>query len=187
MSTFIQHMHHGRLVWVDIELMGKHREACLCYSCLKFCPDDLDHCQIAKAVFALDVKENLVTPVWECPSFKESLTRVFHECNTGDEMINTPENFSDEQIQETSPVLHERAREPIESPDEITAQVLMTFNQAMEVLLRGGSVQRLSWPDPMVVVQFVDEKLHIYEIGDNLFHPLILTIGDVTGLDWKEV
>ena len=125
-------------------------------------------------------------------------------------MLNTPENFFPQEKKETSPrrapdecgegeplneIAHQHVGpafpnsfgEPIESLGNTITTVGMTFNQAMKVLLYGGSVQRSSWPDPKVVVKFVDEKLKIYGILDNLWHPLIVSIGDVTGTDWLEV
>lgn len=61
--------HHDKIVAVQTELKGKHREHCLCYGCDKFKPLREDHCPIADAVFANCVKFNVVTPVWECPDF----------------------------------------------------------------------------------------------------------------------
>ena len=60
-----RYTHHNREVGVRSDLRGRHREHCLCYSCVEF----EEGCEIAKQVFALCVEENLVLPVWECPSF----------------------------------------------------------------------------------------------------------------------
>ena len=68
---FKQYTHHEELVWVDADLQGFHRKFCLCYSCEDFKPDEEENCPIAKKVYALCVENNLVTPVWECPFFKE--------------------------------------------------------------------------------------------------------------------
>lgn len=68
---FIQYSHHGAWVSVDEELRGKHREHCLCYSCEYFHPGRVDNCRIAEKLYAICVEESLVTPVYECPAFKE--------------------------------------------------------------------------------------------------------------------
>lgn len=62
--------HHGRLVAVQSELKGKHRQHCLCHICTKFAPGSEDNCPIAKAVFQNCVDFGLVTPVYECPEFE---------------------------------------------------------------------------------------------------------------------
>jgi len=71
MPEFIKYIHHGMLVAVDSNNIGKHRENCLCYSCRKFNPGDEDNCMIANVVYANCVVHGLVTPVWECPQFDE--------------------------------------------------------------------------------------------------------------------
>ena len=210
MPEFIQRMHHGRLVWVDEELKGLHRDYCLCYSCDKFFPDSVEaNCKTAKAVYQLCVAEGLVLPVWECPRL--SATPPLHEVNTGVEMTNVPgmidhpvpENFTDEQMQETnqfSPCPSDNVTPdgdmekqqvvidlPIASPGETPKFQGYTFAQALQILLDGESVRRESWPDPKVVLKFIDEKLHIFQTGDNLFHPLTVRIGDVIGIDWLVV
>lgn len=64
--------HHGKDVWVDSELKGKHREHCLCHSCEKLDVTNREkNCPIANAVFKNCVDFDLVTPVYECPEFKE--------------------------------------------------------------------------------------------------------------------
>lgn len=69
--TRYEHQYTGggsALVWVMTILKGKHREACLCYSCERYKAGD---CPIAKAIFDNCVTYNVVTPVWECPDFVE--------------------------------------------------------------------------------------------------------------------
>ena len=65
-----QYEHHGRMVHVRSDLKGLHRDHCLCYSCKRFKPDKKENCRIAKEVYALCVREDLVLPVWECPLFE---------------------------------------------------------------------------------------------------------------------
>ena len=69
--VFVKYNHHGKDVWVEWKLMGKHREHCLCFQCILLDIEDREkNCSIANQVFDLCVKENLVLPVWECPKFK---------------------------------------------------------------------------------------------------------------------
>lgn len=70
---FMNYEHHGRMVCVRSELKGKHRDHCLCFSCQRFKPDTKENCRIAKEVYALCVREDLVLPVWECPLFEEKI------------------------------------------------------------------------------------------------------------------
>jgi hypothetical protein len=69
---FIQYIHHDALVWVRKDLVGTHRENCLCYSCARFKPGTKENCPIAQELYKLCVKHNLTTPVYECPTFEES-------------------------------------------------------------------------------------------------------------------
>jgi len=68
---FVTYEHHGIEVSVNDFLKGKHREYCLCFSCIKFHPSDKENCPIAQATFENCVKFNTVTPMWECPEFNE--------------------------------------------------------------------------------------------------------------------
>jgi len=66
--------HHGRMVWVDSELKGKHRDHCLCHKCCRFIPDDREeNCPIANVVYRVNVLTGITTPVWECPEFEEEV------------------------------------------------------------------------------------------------------------------
>jgi len=73
MEKFITYQHHGRIVWVRRLLKGIHRRYCLCYNCAYFHPGDENNCVIANAVHALNVLEDITTPVWECPKFREKI------------------------------------------------------------------------------------------------------------------
>ncbi|WP_392654674.1 hypothetical protein [Dehalococcoides sp. THU4] len=66
-SKYERYIHHGIEVGVRSDLLGKHRDYCLCYKCKWFKPS----CQRAEAIFAFDKKYHIVTPVFECPDFKE--------------------------------------------------------------------------------------------------------------------
>jgi hypothetical protein len=63
--------HHGKTVFVNTELKGKHREHCLCHSCGLFNPlSRTENCAIANKLYRICVDENLVTPVYECPQYE---------------------------------------------------------------------------------------------------------------------
>jgi hypothetical protein len=69
-KTVITYTHHGKVVAVYYLQKGQHKEYCLCYACSKFSYNKEKNCPIAQKVFSLCVEENLVLPVWECPSFE---------------------------------------------------------------------------------------------------------------------
>jgi hypothetical protein len=71
MSEFEKYDHHGTEVSVRKDLKGKHREHCLCFSCEKFKLGTPDKCPVANSLFTFCVLHDLVTPVYECPLFKE--------------------------------------------------------------------------------------------------------------------
>ena len=65
-----KYIHHGAEVTVLSHVKGKHRENCLCYAnCQFFKLGQSDNCEIAKENYALCVKWNLTTPVFECPKY----------------------------------------------------------------------------------------------------------------------
>ena len=71
-KKYEQYHHHTCLVWVRSALRGKHRDHCLCYSCGLLHPDDPDsNCPVALSLYENCVIHNVVTPVYECPSFQE--------------------------------------------------------------------------------------------------------------------
>lgn len=70
-NKFVQYEHHGKRVWTQLELLGKHREHCLCYSCEQFHPGESYHCGTAQALYRFDVDHNVATPVFECALFSE--------------------------------------------------------------------------------------------------------------------
>jgi hypothetical protein len=68
-SEFEIYEHHGRDVWVRSSLKGKHKEMCLCYSCMAFHPGEKTNCPMAKENFEFCKKYCMVTPVFECRKF----------------------------------------------------------------------------------------------------------------------
>ena len=72
MNKIVSYKHWGGKVFVRKDLLGKHREHCLCWECMKFLPNNrVDNCPIANLNYALDVLTHIVTPVWECPEFEK--------------------------------------------------------------------------------------------------------------------
>jgi len=71
-SQFVRYEHHGKQVAVREDLMGKHREYCLCWQgCKHFHPDNREeNCVIATRTFDNCTDHNIVTPIWECPKFE---------------------------------------------------------------------------------------------------------------------
>jgi len=70
--TYIRYEHHGNLVWVCAELKGRHREHCLCWDSGHFTPDNREgNCPRANELYEFDVRQGMVTPVWECPLFSK--------------------------------------------------------------------------------------------------------------------
>lgn len=72
-EKFIKYNHHGKEVWVNKDLKGKHKDHCLCFSCENFKPNQADNCEIAEENYSLCKKHNLVLPVYECPEFTEGM------------------------------------------------------------------------------------------------------------------
>ncbi len=72
MNKFEQYEHHGKMVWVNKALKGKHRDHCLCFSCCKFNPGTPEgNCPLANLNYAVCIQCDMVLPVYECPSFQE--------------------------------------------------------------------------------------------------------------------
>ena len=71
-KLFERYEHHGNLVWVRTDLKGKHRDHCLCFSCRRFLPGSDKNCAIAKRIYTNCIELKLVTPVWECPCFRQT-------------------------------------------------------------------------------------------------------------------
>ncbi len=71
MNKIVMYVHHGEEVYVRENLIGKHREYCLCYRCRRFKPGADDNCTKAQQLYQFNVENGMVTPVWECPTFAE--------------------------------------------------------------------------------------------------------------------
>ncbi len=57
------------------------------------------------------------------------------------------------------------------------------FYEALAHVAAGKSITKLEWKDESIFLKLVDGRLCIYK-EDKLFHPLIVTDGDMIGLDW---
>lgn len=69
----IKYEHHGKIVSVQEENKGKHRDNCLCWQGCKFFkpnPNNGDNCPVAQALYEFDVTHGVTTPVWECQEYK---------------------------------------------------------------------------------------------------------------------
>ena len=66
-----RYTHHGKVVYVQPELKGKHRDHCLCFQgCSRFIPENREeNCPIANKVYKTAKKYGIVSPVWECPDY----------------------------------------------------------------------------------------------------------------------
>jgi hypothetical protein len=70
--AIVEYKHHDINVFVREDLKGKHREYCLCWQCKKLIPEDRTlNCPIANSLFAFDQRNNVTTPVFECPIFED--------------------------------------------------------------------------------------------------------------------
>lgn len=70
--TRYNHVWPGATVSVAVIALnqGKHKENCLCYQrCRFFKPGTPDNCGIAQALYEFDVRNDVVTPVWECAMY----------------------------------------------------------------------------------------------------------------------
>ena len=63
-------------------------------------------------------------------------------------------------------------------------QSLMSFSKALDRLVEGYDVRRMEWDDKETYFTMRDEKLMIYKPESKQFHPLILTVADITATDW---
>ena len=62
--------------------------------------------------------------------------------------------------------------------------VKMDIGNAFRHLLDGKEVRRLDWEDEKVRLKIINEKLMIFDLEDELWHPLIVSSGDIAGTDW---
>lgn len=63
--------HHGREVHVISEVKGMHRAHCLCYLCGKYKGHGPYNCIISNRIYETCRDFGVVTPIYECPEFKD--------------------------------------------------------------------------------------------------------------------
>ena len=60
----------------------------------------------------------------------------------------------------------------------------MDFGSALDEVIKGKKVRRLSWEDPKEYLAILDVQLLIFRSEDQMLHPLTVSTGDITGNDW---
>lgn len=81
----IKYKHHDKVMVVQSDLKGKHKEHCLCYmGCLRFLPGSQYNCEIAEKIFQLNVEQGVTTPVWECAFFESSNSETNRRLSKGE-------------------------------------------------------------------------------------------------------
>ena len=60
----------------------------------------------------------------------------------------------------------------------------LDFPDAMRAIISGKRVTKLEWDDPRTYLELKDGKLKIYKSDTKRFHDLIVSDGDLMGLDW---
>lgn len=60
----------------------------------------------------------------------------------------------------------------------------LNFAEAMEALLDDKKVRRQEWPEDGTYLFIKNEQVTIFKPEDKLFHPLIISSGDILGTDW---
>jgi len=74
-TRYIHKFSNGREVDVAVipQNQGKHKDNCLCYQrCRWFKPGTPENCAIAQDLYEFDVRNDLVTPVWECAMYRST-------------------------------------------------------------------------------------------------------------------
>lgn len=69
-----KYIHHGIEVSVDSKLKGKHKSYCLCHNCKNldiYNPEN--NCTKANKLYELCKEEGILTVIFECPDFVESI------------------------------------------------------------------------------------------------------------------
>lgn len=61
----------------------------------------------------------------------------------------------------------------------------MDFGKMTNILTQGKQLKRAIWPNDGTHIALKDEKLVIWKSDDKLYHPLIVSLGDLTGTDWE--
>ena len=78
------------------------------------------------------------------------------------------------------------SKSPIMSPTvkkEEEVYKAVTIQTAMEAVMTGATITKREWDNQEINCKLVNEKLMI-KTDDGLFHPWIITLGDLEGTDW---
>lgn len=78
------------------------------------------------------------------------------------------------------------AKEKLKEKEEKMNET-MNFTEAFEALVTGKKVRRLDWEDQNIYVKMVNEQVMIYTPSDKMMHPLVVSLGDIEGIDWVVV
>ena len=70
------------------------------------------------------------------------------------------------------------------SPQSVKSDGTMTFGTCLQKLMLGERCRRMVWEDEGVYITIKDEKLMIFRTDDKILHPLTVSVGDITGIDW---
>ena len=65
--------------------------------------------------------------------------------------------------------------------------IIMDFPSCIDELAKGKKCRRQEWKDERIYITMDNEKLVIYKPGTKKFHPLIVSLGDMSGMDWMVV
>lgn len=66
-----------------------------------------------------------------------------------------------------------------------SAKVLMSFPAALTALIAGSKITKEEWANEAIYGELKDGKVQIMRgDGDGLYHPWIISDGDLAGQDW---
>ena len=86
--------------------------------------------------------------------------------------------------------MSEITESPAQSPTAVKTKPAspgaVDFPEAMRAVRDGNTVTKDEWADPKIQVKLVNEKVMI-KLSDDLWHPLIINYGDLTGDDWRVI
>lgn len=60
----------------------------------------------------------------------------------------------------------------------------MNFGKALDTLLSGKRIRRLSWVDDRIYLILPNDTVVIFKPEDYLLHPVTISRNDITGTDW---
>ena len=70
----------------------------------------------------------------------------------------------------------------VSKPEE--AQILLSFPKAIEQVIYGKKITKISWEDKSFFISLHDKMLTLYKPEDNLHHPWTISEEDLIGEDW---